>query len=123
MSPKEKNELTEEYLALSNVILTVEKQIQEVRDDDSGEKGRLYTKEEIDALEDRISLEEERLNSTFGIQKTQAQERITDLKIELEQAKTNASEITLELKLSELFKINAKYKKDQKGNIRSINSR
>mgnify|MGYP000622118498 CR=1 FL=1 len=114
LSQKEKNEITEEYLGLSNVILTVEKQIQEVRDEIQG-KGRLYTKEDIDALEDRIALEEERLTSTFGIQKTQAQERINDLRIELEQARKNASEITtLELKLSELFKINAKYKRDQK---------
>jgi len=114
LSQKEKNKVTEEYLGVSNVILSVEKQIQEVRDEIQ-KKGRLYTKEDIDALEDRISLEEERLTSTFGIQKTQAQERINDLRIELEQARTNANEITtLELKLSELFKINAKYKRDQK---------
>lgn len=114
LSQKEKNKITEQYLAVSNLILTVEKKIQEVRDEIQ-EKGRLYTREEIELMEDRISTEEKRLESTFGKQKTQAQARITDLKIELEQAKKNASEITtLELKLSELFKINAAYKKDQK---------
>src|SRR6056300_1082589 len=89
LSQKEKNKVTEEYLGVSNVILSLEKQIQEVRDEIQ-KKGRLYTKEDIDALDDRISLEEERLTSTFGIQKTQAQERINDLRIELEQARTNA---------------------------------
>lgn len=109
LSQEERNKITKEYLALSHLIGTVEANLQKTRDE-IRDKGGIYTSEDIKQLEDKIEAEEKAAKLISGIARTNADQRVLDLKAELEQAKTNASEITeLVLKESQLFSILANY--------------
>lgn len=109
LSQEERNEITKEYLAISRLIGTVEGDLQKTRDE-IRDKGGVYTLEDIKQLENKIKAEEESAEIISGIARTAADQRVLDLKTQLEQAKENASEITaLTLRESELFSILAKY--------------
>ena len=113
LSQEEKNKLIKEYLALGNAINIIEGKLQKNREEIK-EKGEILDLQDIEALEKKIELEKENSKLITGFARRDADTRIVNLKLKLEEAKINASEITtLTLKEAELFKILAKFRKER----------
>jgi hypothetical protein len=112
LSQEERNKKIKEYLSLSRVILSVEDDLKKVREEIE-EKGGIASLAEIEALEEKIKLEQKRAKLAQKEDRAIKEASIGLLKTELAAAKENASEITnLTLREAELFRISLKYKED-----------
>jgi len=113
LSQEERNKKIRDYLELNNEILSIEGEIRKIRDE-IRDLGEVYTVEEIKELEGKIQKEEEASKLISGLSRTQADQRVFNLKKELEQEELNASEVTrLNLELAELFIRLAKLREKQ----------
>ena len=113
LSQEERNKKIKEYLALSNLVATVEADLKETRSE-LQEQGNIASIEAIEALEKKIKKEEESALRTQNADRAAREARIGLLKAELAAEKEKASEVVnLRLKEASLFQILAKYRKEQ----------
>ena len=113
LSQDERNKIIQQYLSLSNLILTVEEKLKETRGEIQ-EKGALASLMEIEALEKKIRVEKIAAEKTIGQDRAVKEASIGLLERELKAEKEKSSEIVrLRLKEAELFQILAKYRQDQ----------
>jgi hypothetical protein len=112
LSQEERNKKIREYLSLNRVILSIEDNLKKVREEIE-EKGGIASLAEIEALEEKIKLEQKRAKLAQKGDRAIKEASIGLLKTELAIKKENASEVTnLTLREAELFRISLKYKED-----------